>query len=195
MANPILFGTESPTDDPKEGIHPRNAIDKVKAAGYTHLISLETRCFRGIKEMWGENAFLFDLNDFRSPTVEMLENIIRIVRMVVARGQYTLFCCHSGFGRSGVAAASVKIVELIERENPRCPSPLTAHAPDIKWEDVTTTELVREAVLAVRAHDPENGTDLKARNGESAIYGPTVENAEQFSALVDLEAYLIDSLA
>ncbi len=203
MAHPEKYGNPYGDGESADtGIGSLQAIKKVQAAGYHTLICLDHEDFSTIKDRWDKSSAeysisteinLMHMEDFTRPTLETFQKVDEIVAKSSAKGTNIIFYCGAGFGRSGVIAASVVLLENLRQIHQR--GELSKEIPlkettvlDIDDKPIQTTPEVSKAVGFVRTQDPENGTNLRARNARASLKGPTVEKDIQFNALEELEA-------
>ena len=213
-AHPEKYG--SPYGDGQSentGIGASRALNKLITAGFHTIIAFEEEESNEIKERFTKEGIeiaakkgtpvdthfeLIHMVDFSKPELSAMKKVHSLVVAASKRGQNVAFYCGAGFGRSGVMAAAVTLVENLthkakDKELRREMPDRTELIEDIDHNPVATTPAVKQAVEFVRTEDPENGYPLREFNARASKVGPTVEKPEQFKALEELEVDIRES--
>lgn len=209
IAHPEKYGSAFGDGvSPDKGIDYRAAMTKLHTAGFHTLVAFEkeqTALMSDRFESAGHEIStltgkpidskyeLIHMEDFTKPKMADMKRVHQLVVEASKKGHNIAFYCGAGFGRSGVMAAGVVLIENLlsmakADKLTKAPQTKTDKTTNIDFQEVTTTHEVRLAVDTVRREDPETGYDLREFNARASEKGPTVEKEGQFEALEELEA-------
>ena len=212
MANPESYSSPygmGLKDD--EGIDSRRSIAKVHALGIRWMIAFDITDYKIIESRWREalksngvngEAYLFETPDHYAIAPDVLDEVSRIALEAHSHDSGVVFYCHGGFGRSGTAAASLVLRELLANPSKSgsnsAPSLITNSKADLspKIADIykephLTTPNVYSSISTIRLKDPQDDLTLRDHNPRSSLYGISVETKAQILALEALEQALI----